>query len=198
MSLPHALLTSLLEKASSGYELARRFERSIGYFWKATHQQIYRELGRMEAKGWIAVTSEGPDRRSRKKVYHVLEAGRQALREWVSEPSHPMEPREDLMVKLRADAIIGPSGVEDELERRLALHRDLLADYRAIEARDFSRPKLAREDVIRYLILRCGIALEETYIAWSEEALATLRSPATEIFGEATKPGASSTKQDGK
>ena len=57
MSLPHALLTSLLEKSSSGYELARRFERSIGYFWKATHQQIYRELGRMEAQGWIAANS---------------------------------------------------------------------------------------------------------------------------------------------
>jgi DNA-binding PadR family transcriptional regulator len=47
------VLTSLLEKASSGYDLARRFDKSIGYFWHATHQQIYRELARMEAAGWI-------------------------------------------------------------------------------------------------------------------------------------------------
>ena len=44
MSLAHAVLTSLIEKPSSGYELARRFDKSIGYFWHATHQQIYREL----------------------------------------------------------------------------------------------------------------------------------------------------------
>ncbi|HEX5361461.1 MAG TPA: PadR family transcriptional regulator, partial [Fluviicoccus sp.] len=53
MSLPHALMTSLLEKSCSGYDLARRFEKSIGYFWRASHQQIYRELGRMEEAGWI-------------------------------------------------------------------------------------------------------------------------------------------------
>ena len=53
MSLAHALLTSLLEQPSSGYDLARRFDKSIGHFWQATHQQIYRELGRMEKAGWI-------------------------------------------------------------------------------------------------------------------------------------------------
>jgi hypothetical protein len=54
MSLDHALLVSLLEKPSSGYELARRFDRSIGYFWHATHQQIYKVLARMEEAGWIS------------------------------------------------------------------------------------------------------------------------------------------------
>ncbi|MEU0155402.1 PadR family transcriptional regulator [Micromonospora fulviviridis] len=42
MSLEHAILVSLLEQPASGYELARRFDRSIGRFWTATHQQIYR------------------------------------------------------------------------------------------------------------------------------------------------------------
>ena len=46
MALEHALLVSLTERAGSGYELARRFDKSIGFFWNATHQQIYREIGR--------------------------------------------------------------------------------------------------------------------------------------------------------
>jgi len=62
MSLAHAVLTSLIEKPSSGSELARRFDKSIGYFWHATHQQIYRELARMEEKGWI-VSDSAPERR---------------------------------------------------------------------------------------------------------------------------------------
>lgn len=53
MSLPHAILTALLEKPSSGLELTRRFDRSIGYFWSSTHQQIYRELGKLEQAGRI-------------------------------------------------------------------------------------------------------------------------------------------------
>ena len=40
MSLAHVLLTSLIEKPSTGIELARRFDRSMGFFWNATHQQI--------------------------------------------------------------------------------------------------------------------------------------------------------------
>ena len=76
MSLAHAVLTSLIEKPSSGYALARRFDKSIGYFWHATHQQIYRELARMEAKGWI-VSDTAPDAgATRKREYRVLATGR--------------------------------------------------------------------------------------------------------------------------
>ncbi|MFZ4189794.1 PadR family transcriptional regulator, partial [Streptomyces pseudogriseolus] len=67
MSLPHAILTALLEKPSSGLELTRRFDRSIGYFWSATHQQIYRELGRLEGGGGGgALTAVQPARGGKK------------------------------------------------------------------------------------------------------------------------------------
>ena len=66
MSLAHVLLTSLIEKPSTGIDLARRFDRSMGFFWNATHQQIYRELSGMQEKKWIS-TLEQPDSSSRKK-----------------------------------------------------------------------------------------------------------------------------------
>ena len=79
MSLPHAILTALLEKPSSGLELTRRFDRSIGYFWSASHQQIYRELGKLERSGLIrALPSDFPTR-GRRKEYEVLAAGRTEL-----------------------------------------------------------------------------------------------------------------------
>ena len=59
MSLPHALLTALVEHPCSGSELAERFDKSIGYFWHATHQQIYRELARLEQVGLVNVTRIG-------------------------------------------------------------------------------------------------------------------------------------------
>ena len=56
MALEHAILVALAERAGTGYELARRFDKSIGQFWTATHQQIYKVLARMESDGWLAVT----------------------------------------------------------------------------------------------------------------------------------------------
>lgn len=175
MSLPHALLTSLLERTSSGLELARRFDRSIGYFWHATHQQIYRELARMEQAGWVAVEPAEPGAKGGKKIYRVLEAGRDELRRWSAEPSHPCDIREDLLVKLRAEAVVGPLGLEGELKRRLALHRQKLAAYRAIEQHDFAARSLSVAAELQYLGLKGGIEMEECWVRWTLDALATLR-----------------------
>jgi len=176
MSLAHALLTSLLEKSSSGYDLARRFDKSIGFFWRATHQQIYRELARMEQAGWISSEAAPDGGRTRKKLYSVKPAGRRELKRWAREPAPMVELRDELMVRLRADAVIGPLGLEAEIERRAALHTEKLAAYRDIEARDFpAGSELSREARIQHLILKTGIMYEASWAAWSREALAVLR-----------------------
>ncbi|PXX41960.1 PadR family transcriptional regulator [Undibacterium pigrum] len=174
MSLPHALLTSIAEKPCSGYDLARRFDKSIGYFWHATHQQIYRELGRMEAQGWV-ISTEVEGGRAGKKLIAILPAGRDELRRWASESSAPMRLRDDMMVKLRADAAIGPLGLAEEFERRLQLHEQELQTYKEIEKRDFSAVKLSHEQQLRYLILKAGITFEESRVQWTKEALRILK-----------------------
>lgn len=175
MSLAHAVLTSLIEKSSSGYELARRFDKSIGYFWHATHQQIYRELARMEAAGWIESSSAPDAGKTRKREYRVLPAGREELARWAQAPSEPMDLRDEFMVKLRADAALGEIDLRDELRRRIALHQEKLAHYRAIEQRDFPPgAPLSREARIHHMILKKGILYEQGSIAWNTEMLEML------------------------
>ncbi|BBC29914.1 Transcriptional regulator, PadR family [Streptomyces graminofaciens] len=171
MSLPHAILTALLEKPSSGLELTRRFDRSIGYFWSATHQQIYRELGKLEADGYIrALPSEAPTR-GRKKSYEVLAAGREELARWTSAPQDPRPWRDALFVRLRASAVVGTTGIEDDLRRHLTLHQRQLREYEEIEERDFGPGKDAPQDRLQHLILRAGIDLETFWTQWLTNAL---------------------------
>lgn len=175
MSLAHALLTSLLEQPSSGYDLARRFDKSIGHFWQATHQQIYRELGRMENAGWIQSEPDPEAGRTRKRTYLVLPAGRDELMRWAAEAAPLPELRDEFMVRLRADAVIGPLGLLPELRRRRARHADKLRAYRAIEARDFpAGGESTRQRRIHHLILKAGIQYEQGWIAWYDEAVKTL------------------------
>lgn len=173
MSLPHALLTALLERPSAGLELARRFDRSIGFFWHATHQQIYRELGRLERAGWIESLPPETDR-GRKKTYRVLPAGRDELKRWTAESQDPRPLRDELMLRLRAEAIIGPTALKDDLERRLEMHRERLAHYRQLEQRDFSDDAPSRKKRLQHLVLTAGIMQEARWIEWSERALAVL------------------------
>jgi len=175
MSLSHALLTSLLEKSSSGYDLARRFDKSIGFFWHATHQQIYRELGRMEAAGWIESCTAPDAGKTRKRLYRVLPLGQAELLRWAAEPCAPMDLRDEFTVRLRADAAVGPIGLAGELERRIGLHQDKLKTYREIEQRDFAGDlPLSRAARIHHMILRKGILYEEGSIQWSQQMLAVL------------------------
>ncbi len=175
MSLPHALITALVEQPSSGSDLASRFDRSIGYFWHATHQQIYRELGRLEAAGWVE--SLPPESgRGRKRVYRVLPAGRKELRRWVAEQQDPTPQRDAFMVRLRAEAAVGPTGLVKDIRRRLELHRQKLTVYQAIEARDFAGVEEdgSRKQQLQHLVLTAGILQETQWIAFSEKALAVL------------------------
>ena len=110
MALEHAILVALSERDGSGYELARRFDRSIGYFWPATHQQIYRVLRRMDEAGWVTHTEIAQDGRPDKKVYRVSAAGRDELSRWLAEPEDPAVLRDGLGVKLRG-ASLGDPGV---------------------------------------------------------------------------------------
>lgn len=176
MSLPHALLTALVEHPCSGSELAERFDRSIGYFWHATHQQIYRELARLEEALWIeALPAETG--RGRKRQFRLLPAGRKELRRWIAEQQDPTPLRDELMVRLRAEAAIGPTGLEKEIARRQAMHQDKLAVYQRIEQRDFVGKELSRERRLQHLVLKAGILQEELSLAISKEALEILGNP---------------------
>lgn len=177
MTLSHAVLTSLIEKSSSGYDLARRFDKSIGYFWHATHQQIYRELGRMEAAGWVVSSVPADAGKTRKREYRVLPDGRAELARWAAEPgTTPMDLRDEFMVKLRADAVLGDVDLYTELNRHIGLHREKLAQYRKIEQRDFLNGKpLSREARIHHMILKKGILYEQGSMDWNMEMLGVLR-----------------------
>ena len=184
MSLPHALLTSLVERpSSSGYDLARRFDSSIGFFWRASHQQIYRELARMERAGWVA-SDEAPGH-TRKRVYRCLPAGRRELVRWTAEGGSPPVVRDALLVRMRAAAALGSpdlsGALEAQLRERLTQHEAALMSYREIEARDFTSERRSAEseaqaeaERMRHVILRAGIRFEESGRDWSREALAAL------------------------
>ncbi|MEV8021918.1 PadR family transcriptional regulator [Streptomyces sp. NPDC086554] len=193
MAIEHAILVSLLEQPGSGYELARRFERSIGYFWTATHQQIYRVLKRMESDGWVDVRDVPQHGRPDKKEYAVAAEGRAALSAWLHEPIEPESVRHDLAVKIRGAAFDDPAALIREVERYQQVHAERLAHYLAGEERDFTgpgapaltgpgapaagRPDAGRE--LQHVVLRGGIAYERMTLAWLDDVLATLRRLAT-------------------
>lgn len=177
MALEHALLVALAEREGSGYELARRFDKSIGFFWRATHQQIYRVLKRMSDGGWVHGTAVTQDGRPDKIVYGVSQAGRDELARWIGEPTPASRLRDELAVKIRGAGY----GDLDALRREVTRHRDehaaRLELFRLVEKRDFPSPaSLSGAPLHQYLVLRGGIRAEVGLTEWCEEVLEALAS----------------------
>ncbi|WP_431972663.1 PadR family transcriptional regulator [Nocardia sp. bgisy134] len=175
MALQFAILTALAERESSGFELAKRFDRLYGYFWSASHQQIYRELDRLHATGLVAEVPQ-PERpgRGQPKRFAITEAGTTALRDWTGEIDEPTHARESLIVKTRAAASVGDfDGLRAVIAHHLAVHGSDLVKHTEIETRDFSTVD-TDADALRHLVLKAGIAMEQLWVDWCREALDTL------------------------
>jgi DNA-binding PadR family transcriptional regulator len=187
VALPHAILVSLCEQASSGYELAHRFDRSIGYFWAATHQQIYRTLRTMEADGWVRVEVVVQQGRPDKKVYDATDGGRAELARWIAQPltgrgSAVTDGRtRELAVKIRGVAY-GDDAAIAALRTQVVALRDERAEsldtYLGFEKLQFPDPTALRGPALhQYLVLRGGIRAEEGSVDWLDEVLTALGSP---------------------
>jgi DNA-binding PadR family transcriptional regulator len=172
MALEHAILVSLAEKSASGYDLARRFDASIGHFWKASHQQIYKVLGRMESDKWVEAHLVEQTGRPDKKVYAITGEGRAELMRWSSTPTPIESYRSEFAVKLRGLRFGDRDAVLADVRARREAHVAQLAYYEASAAKHYPDPTAVREDELgAFLVLRAGIMQEQTGIAWCDEIL---------------------------
>ena len=176
MAIAHAILVSLIEHPASGYDLGKQFDSSVGFFWKATHQQIYRELTKLEEQGWISAEVIAQENRPDKKLYSVTELGKQQLIEWMTQASEPTPIKDDLLVKIFAGYMAPMETLLKDLEHHRQLHTQKLKTYQEIEQQYFPNPQtLSPQAKFRYLTLRKGIGYERDWIAWCNEAIALLK-----------------------
>src|SRR5258708_6019071 len=167
----------------TGFELAKTFDASIGFFWKADHQQIYRELARLRDRGHIQGREVVQSGKPNKLVYTLTSEGRSALRHWAARPSVPPSIKDDLLVRLYALDSIDIDPLRADLMARLEHHRDRCARYERILAKRFPDGTASAADLGKLLALRLGVRHECAVVEWCEEALQALSAgnPGTSV-----------------
>jgi DNA-binding PadR family transcriptional regulator len=165
MSLRHALIGLLAEQPASGWDLTRRFEDLLGTVWPAGHPQIYGELRKLEADGFIQIESEGPRRR---KTYRATESGIEEVRRWLTavEVDHTL--RLEPVLRSVFFWLMTPEELAAHLEKEAAFYRHLAEKYRAIAgAKDRGEyGDTAQTKSIR-IAAEAGIRLHEALGDWA-------------------------------
>jgi PadR family transcriptional regulator AphA len=170
MSLKHAILTLLETEEGSGYDLLKRFKQRLGFFWNASHQQIYLQLKKMSEDGLIKFDLETQQGRPDRKVYHVTPTGKQVLMDWMEGSVKVDKVNDALLVKLYAGHLVDPNTLNKEITKHKVIHQRMLDTFLALE-----KEYLLLQDnekapfTLPYLTLRKGILGEQAWLTWADE-----------------------------
>ena len=175
MALRYALLAALHESPATGYDLTQRFRTRLAHVWSASHQQVYRELGKLLDAQWVEMEAQAQADKPDRKLYRVTAAGTAALQDWLQIPQPRPAIRDPLLLKLFSGTLLTDDALQRELEVQRAHWYAQKEEYLQIERTFFSAPEhLSRHFRLQYLALRRGILEVETWLQWADELEAAL------------------------
>jgi DNA-binding PadR family transcriptional regulator len=173
--LKFAILELIDHKPLSGYELKRRFNGSIVFFWRANQSQIYRELRKMEKAGLIVGHKVTHQWRPTKTVYEVTPKGRAETVNWLRRAPKLQAIKDEMMLKCFAFNLIPPSEADAQLKHHQRLHQKQLDVYLEIERQLEERhgPLSRTRDPILFWnaqSLYHAIGYERMYLEWCDRS----------------------------
>ena len=171
MALAEAILVCLTERPMSGYDLAKNFDASIGFFWRASHQQIYRELGRLREKGYVISQEMSQDGKPNRIIHTLTPEGKVAIKSWSTKPAKHPSLKDELLVKFYALENVDIAALKDQLTSRIEQHQTKLGKYYRIKERYYDGKELDINQKGKLIALEMGIDQERQTITRLDEAM---------------------------
>ena len=162
------ILGLLCHEDLTGYEVKKRIDGAISFFWKGSFGNIYPALKDMETQHLIEKSDTSVGGRER-ITYHITEEGRDALGKWLREEQCSNELRYETLLKLffggaldRKTAVRNIELFEEQIKTDLKLLKSYAG---ALEQ------KLDDENhVYYYLTISFGIDSYEAWLKWCGKA----------------------------
>ena len=163
------ILGLLSHEDLTGYEIKKRMDTSLKYFWGASYGSIYPALGNLVEEG-LAIKRDGAENKRGKIIYSITEAGREYLREWLKMPAEKDELRYETLLKLFFGNEAGmPQTIShiDGFEQKIAKELPYLEGAASV-----LRSNMEQEETHKYYLLTVefGIKTYRAYLEWCKEA----------------------------
>ena len=178
MSLDHAILGFLAIGPKSGYDLKKRFDRTISGFWPTDQSNIYRSLARLKEWGHVDLEVIPQTGRLDRKVYHITEDGEAELLSWLDQTIDDPQARVGWLTQLFFAGLKSDEDAVRLLEGKAELIRRKLESF--TQRLDFSdrythdEPK--RVDFYHWLTMDIGIFINHADLDWIRDVIERIRS----------------------
>ena len=93
------ILGLLSHEELTGYEIKKRIDTTLKYFWSASYGSIYPALSDLVSRG-LATKREDTENKRTKLTYTITDNGRNYLKEWLALPVEKDELRYETLLKL--------------------------------------------------------------------------------------------------
>ena len=154
----------------TGYDIKKRIDGSLRYFWKGSFGSIYPALSSLEENGLIKKVKGKSSSAGREKiVYKITAAGRKNLLAWLSESKSSNSLKYETLLKLYfggvADNEVSIATIT-EFEKEVEADLAVLNTYK----KNLNKVLDERDHVFFYLTVTFGIETYEAYLRWCADA----------------------------
>lgn len=163
------ILGLLSHEELTGYEIKKRMDTALKYFWGASYGSIYPTLSDLVSRG-LALKRGSEENRRGKLIYTITDAGRAYLIEWLEQPAELDELRYETLLKLffgseagEGQAIAHIDAFREKIEKEMPY---LLGARQALEN------SLTEDEAHKYYLLTVefGIKTYSAYLEWCRKA----------------------------
>jgi DNA-binding PadR family transcriptional regulator len=175
----YVILGLLNHEPMTGYDIKKRIDGSIQYFWNAGFGQIYPALKRLEVRKFVVKEEIHGDKTPDRKLYSITGSGREALLGWLNEPGSKEYLRFEILLKLFFGSTIGPqenmNRIKDFRERYQKIHSTII-----LFEKDLKKNISESTDHLYYMLtVLFGKKLYSAYLEWADEAEQLLKKSIT-------------------
>lgn len=170
------ILGLLSHEDLTGYDIKKRIDGAISFFWKGSFGNIYPALKDMENQGLITKSDTSAGGRER-TTYHITEGGRDKLKDWLREEQASNELKYETLLKLffggaesREVSLLNIEAFEDRIQKDL----QVLKTYCGTLERSLD----VEDHVYYYLTVSFGVETYEAYLRWCVRAKKILKGRA--------------------
>lgn len=162
------ILGLLSHEELTGYEIKKRMDTTLKYFWSASYGSIYPALSDLVKRG-LATKREDTENKRNKLIYTITEEGRSYLNEWLKVPVEKDGLRYETLLKLFFG---NEQGAEQTLRHIKSFEQKIKKELPyLLGAEQVLKNCLDDDTAHKYFLLtvQFGIKTYRAYLEWCEE-----------------------------
>ena len=167
------ILGLLSHEDLTGYDIKKRIDGAISFFWKGSFGNIYPALKDMESQGLITKNDTSVGARER-TTYRITESGRDGLEEWLRDEQAGNELKYETLLKLFFGGAVSREVTVHNIE---IFEEQINEDLKVLKTycRTLEKTLDVEDHVYYYLTASFGIESYEAYLKWCAKAKKMLK-----------------------